>query len=245
MKASPAPRFGWDPCVNAAILSIPQSCWSPKFPLLHHRYSQISFFKHRCWHRMLFASWRTRFFSSSRNTTSPSRLPLNGLPIDAIDTRKGFLSSPVRSTLSFFGTALLAGLSFHLLTLIITGGFTISERGVSVLEDWEMREPPLSTVVSVAGGACLPSSLALTSASPPPPTPTTQLVDTASFTTTTEEATPTPSEGTTKQDDPELEELRAMVSKTKGYFARDWSLYLGWNNVGLLSLAPFRWMTKT
>ncbi|KAG9043074.1 hypothetical protein FS837_010058 [Tulasnella sp. UAMH 9824] len=117
---------------------------------------------------------------------------------------------------------------------MITGGFTISERGVSVLEDWEMREPAPSIVVSVVGGSdCLPSSLALTSASPPPPppTPTTELVDTASFTTTTEEATPTPSEGTTKQDDPELEELRAMVSKTKGYFARDWSLYLGWNNM--------------
>lgn len=30
----------------------------------------------------------------------------------------------------------------------------------------------------------------------------------------------------------ELEELRSMVSQTKGYFARDYSLHLGWNNVG-------------
>lgn len=29
----------------------------------------------------------------------------------------------------------------------------------------------------------------------------------------------------------ELEELRTLVSKTKGYFARDYSLHLGWNNV--------------
>lgn len=119
---------------------------------------------------------------------------------------------------------------------MMTGGLTSSDRGVSVLEDWEMREPPSpSIVVSVVGGsdACLASSLALTSASPPPPppTPTTELVETETFITTTEDATPTPSEGIIKQDDPELEELRTMVSKTKGYFARDWSLYLGWNNM--------------
>lgn len=27
------------------------------------------------------------------------------------------------------------------------------------------------------------------------------------------------------------DELRAMIATTNGYFARDWSLYLGWNNV--------------
>jgi hypothetical protein len=27
------------------------------------------------------------------------------------------------------------------------------------------------------------------------------------------------------------DELRAMIATTDGYFARDWSLYLGWNNV--------------
>lgn len=29
----------------------------------------------------------------------------------------------------------------------------------------------------------------------------------------------------------QLEELRNLVSQTKGFFARDYSLYLGWNNV--------------
>lgn len=32
-------------------------------------------------------------------------------------------------------------------------------------------------------------------------------------------------------DDKNLEELRAMVATTKGYYARDWSLGLGWNNM--------------
>jgi hypothetical protein len=30
-----------------------------------------------------------------------------------------------------------------------------------------------------------------------------------------------------------VDELKAMVARTKGYFVRDWSLYLGWNNVSL------------
>lgn len=32
-------------------------------------------------------------------------------------------------------------------------------------------------------------------------------------------------------DEPELESLRAMVSSTRGYYARDYSMMLGWNNV--------------
>jgi hypothetical protein len=32
-------------------------------------------------------------------------------------------------------------------------------------------------------------------------------------------------------EDKTLEELREMVATTKGYYARDWSLGLGWNNV--------------
>lgn len=36
--------------------------------------------------------------------------------------------------------------------------------------------------------------------------------------------------------DMSLDELREMVSKTNGYFVRDWSLGLGWNNVGFVQL---------
>lgn len=32
-------------------------------------------------------------------------------------------------------------------------------------------------------------------------------------------------------NDKSLNELRDMVAKTKGYYGRDWSLGLGWNNV--------------
>ncbi|KAG8949667.1 hypothetical protein FRC04_008413 [Tulasnella sp. 424] len=118
---------------------------------------------------------------------------------------------------------------------MMTGGFTSSYRGVSVLEDWEMREPPPPIVVTsvvVGSDACQTSFPAPISASPPPPTPTTDLEQAASLTATVAEtAVPASSEVVTKQNDTELEELRAMVSKTKGYFARDWSLYLGWNNM--------------
>jgi hypothetical protein len=31
--------------------------------------------------------------------------------------------------------------------------------------------------------------------------------------------------------DPELDALRHIVSQTKGFYARDYSLWLGWNNV--------------
>lgn len=34
----------------------------------------------------------------------------------------------------------------------------------------------------------------------------------------------------------DLEDLRAMVSRTKGYFTRDYSVWLGWNNVGLATV---------
>ena len=34
-----------------------------------------------------------------------------------------------------------------------------------------------------------------------------------------------------KDQPPTLDELRNMVSQTNGYFGRDWSVHLGWNNV--------------
>jgi len=58
----------------------------------------------------------------------------------------------------------------------------------------------------------------------------------------TGESLPTSGEDTTQNqvEDANLEVLREMVSKTKGYYGRDYSLGLGWNNV---SLAPFTFWT--
>lgn len=40
-------------------------------------------------------------------------------------------------------------------------------------------------------------------------------------------------------DEPQwtLDQVRGMVSKTNGFYARDWSVSLGWNNVRILHLA--------
>lgn len=35
------------------------------------------------------------------------------------------------------------------------------------------------------------------------------------------------------------DELRAMIAKTQGYFVRDWSLGLGWNNVCIVVILRF------
>lgn len=37
-----------------------------------------------------------------------------------------------------------------------------------------------------------------------------------------------------------VEQLRAIVAPTKGFWARDWSLNLGWNNVRVLLIALMR-----
>ena len=37
----------------------------------------------------------------------------------------------------------------------------------------------------------------------------------------------------------ELEALHEMVGRTKGFFVRDWSLHLGWNNVRHLPIRPW------
>ena len=42
---------------------------------------------------------------------------------------------------------------------------------------------------------------------------------------------PTPHVTIPQPESPSLEELRDMVSSTRGYWARDYSLQLGWNNV--------------
>lgn len=36
-----------------------------------------------------------------------------------------------------------------------------------------------------------------------------------------------------------LEELHSLVSETNGFYARDWSLWLGWNNVCFRSLNAY------
>jgi hypothetical protein len=41
----------------------------------------------------------------------------------------------------------------------------------------------------------------------------------------------TSEQGGSPEVDPELDALRHIVSQTKGFYARDYSLWLGWNNV--------------
>ncbi|KAG8903163.1 hypothetical protein FRB99_003664 [Tulasnella sp. 403] len=140
----------------------------------------------------------------SHRSSSPG-LPISTKPTSSYTSR--------RSTLSFFGTAAITGIVFHLLFVGLGGNDAV--RDVPVLKNWI----PPSAEVQIIREPC-PNLINPTQTTPsnsPTPRPVPPIVDTTPLRETPNDMT--------------LEELRAMVSKTKGYFSRDFSLGLGWNNV--------------
>ena len=119
-----------------------------------------------------------------------------------------------RGPLAFFGTAVLSGIIFHTLFFAFSqSNTTLSSVSRLQPSSWKDNLP-----------ACCQESCAA-SLSPP----------IQYLTLTADAPTPTTSvfkDPCTRVDDMTLEEIREMVSKTKGLFARDFSLGLGWNNVG-------------
>lgn len=164
----------------------------------------------------------------SSRSPSPSSLPLNGLPINTKPTPR---YSSRRSAISFFGTAALTGIVFHLLFLGLGGGDAVRE--VPVLKEWL---PPKPSSVTVVQEAC-PDSLdpiRTHSATLPKPTyhPPTNAGTSTSKGKENAVAAGVEPEGSS-DNTASIEELRKMVSQTQGFYGRDYSLGLGWNNVSL------------
>ena len=123
----------------------------------------------------------------------------------------------LRGPLAFFGTAALSGILFH--TLFFS--FNLSNTNLSSVS----RLQPSSRWTNSSGYSQEESC-------PAPPPPSIEYL-----TVTADSAAPTVTvfkDPWAKSDDMTLEEIRVMVSKTKGLFVRDFSLGLGWNNVNRL-----------
>lgn len=166
--------------------------------------------------------------TSRSRSISPSREPLNGLP--ASEKMPAFMSgksssSKTRSTLIFCGLAVFTGFILHLLFLGLGGGEAVKD--AAILKDWVSgpKTTSAATASAVEKEACptpSPQNIPAPIQEPHPPTTVTVTVELPAPTQLVEDVV---------DYNPSIDELRAMVSKTKGYFGRDYSLGLGWNNV--------------
>ncbi|KAG8904900.1 hypothetical protein FRC01_008555, partial [Tulasnella sp. 417] len=118
---------------------------------------------------------------------------------------------------------------FHLLFIGFGDGDAV--RAVPVLKEWL---PPKSSAVTVVQDACPGSLDPIRTHSTALPTPTHQPPTSAGSSTTSskgnEHATTVEPEESS-DNTASIEELRKMVSQTQGFFGRDFSLGLGWNNM--------------
>ena len=127
--------------------------------------------------------------------------------------------SPRLRVLVFFGTAAFSGILFHLLLIDFHSGN--AHPGLPGPRDWWNT-----------GGA--PSSPAIDVA---PPVHNTDVSSICAANITTPYIRPGLGHHVEPdEEDWSLERIREMVSKTKGYYARDYSLGLGWNNASSIVL---------
>ncbi|KAG9045287.1 hypothetical protein FS837_006552 [Tulasnella sp. UAMH 9824] len=165
--------------------------------------------------------------TSRSRSISPSRELLNGLPTS--EKMPAFMSgkssSKTRSTLTFCGLAIFTGFILHLLFLGLGGGEAVKD--AAILKDWVSG--PKTT--SAATASAVEKEACPTPAPQNIPTPVQELHPPVTVTVTVELPGPTQLVEDVVEYNPSMDELRAMVSKTKGYFGRDYSLGLGWNNM--------------
>ncbi|KAF8679444.1 GDP-fucose protein O-fucosyltransferase [Rhizoctonia solani] len=115
-----------------------------------------------------------------------------------------------RRWLQFYGTAIITGIAFHLVLVGLGSTEVVRQRVPASVGDWLPGGPKSSEgKTSVIHGKpdCAPPAKAI----PPPKTQAQKIAE--------EEAPWT------------MDQIRQMVGRTKGYYARDYSLGLGWNNV--------------
>ncbi|CAE6446175.1 unnamed protein product [Rhizoctonia solani] len=114
-----------------------------------------------------------------------------------------------RRWLQFFGTAIVTGIVFHLVLVGIGSTEAVRQRVPTAVSDW------------LPGGS-KPSGDRITVVHERPDCPATGSPTSAK----------TQAQKVAEEEAPwTLEQLREMVSHTKGYYGRDYSLGLGWNNV--------------
>ncbi|KAG8903164.1 hypothetical protein FRB99_003665 [Tulasnella sp. 403] len=137
-------------------------------------------------------------------SSSPPELPIDTKSLSPAS------SSSQRGAVSFFGTAVITGVILHLLFVGLGGSKVVSS--VPVFKDWLPSQS--TTYESCTKNASDAAASDLVSGVPQP--------------------TPAPANVTDPSaaaEEAELEQLRAMVARTQGYFGRDFSLSLGWNNM--------------
>jgi hypothetical protein len=145
-------------------------------------------------------------------------------PASKTRTTRRFALPRIRAPLSFILTAVISGLIFYLVVFIVILSKTelkaTSKHYLLGDEGGPEDDRPWLAPLSGPGNQHFNPgwdgtysehrSLGLP---PPPPSATPTLVS---------------EEGLLELS---VDELKAMVGRTNGYFVRDWSLYLGWNNV--------------
>lgn len=125
-----------------------------------------------------------------------------------------------RRWLQFFGTAAVTGILFHLVLVGLGSTEAVRQRVPTAINDW-LPGGPKSTGDKVTVVYEKPDC-------PLPP---------VASNTTTPAAIKTPEQIIAEEEAPwTIDQLREMVSHTKGYYGRDYSLGLGWNNVSFSPL---------
>ena len=131
--------------------------------------------------------------------------------------------SPKMRLLAFFGTAATSGILFHMLLLGFGGAN--SKAVVPVVKDWLNDRPPPTEIGDVLPHSTAPGMLP-ESACPVNITNAYIRPGLGSYVVPDEDVWA-------------LSRVRDMVAKTKGFYVRDYSLGLGWNNVSHCTLVAY------
>lgn len=144
------------------------------------------------------------------------------LPSPSVSGKASYRTSSKLRLLAFFGTAAASGILFHILLL----GFTASPSSRQVQTvPWDTAQPPAHPWGAESGPERPPATDIDTSL---PPNKT-EKCDTGAVSSYVR-----PGLGhyvVPNEDEWSLDRVREMVAGTKGYYVRDYSLGLGWNNV--------------
>lgn len=157
-----------------------------------------------------------------RDASSPIPQPITTSISSSTSRRRGFLA--------FFGTAAATGIIFHLILLGFGAVPNSSDRanslGPSSIKDWwsNTGDSPLDLPPKHIPGSTEDEYTTC----PLPPTNTDGVLNNST-------SYIRPGLGqlvVADEDEWSIDKIRKMVEGTKGYYVRDYSLGLGWNNVG-------------
>jgi hypothetical protein len=126
-----------------------------------------------------------------------------------------------RRWFQFFGTAIITGIVFHLVLVGLGSTEAVRRRVPTVINDW-LPGGPKSTGDKITVVYEKPDCPVVPNVS-----------------NSTKSPTKTQAQKTAEEEAPwTIDRIREMVSHTNGYFGRDYSLGLGWNNVRVQTRFP-------